>query len=130
MAWLRVLGVFFNPLILTSWRDTYGQCVPEKRIYLGEGTRISQLFWLLASPVGRARTFGEVQRAVDDMETPRDMDESGAEYKKAGQRVRKAISKLRSRLIEGGAENHLFINRGGSQKYPEHTMVLRLGGSC
>lgn len=97
-----------------------------KRIYLGEDTQISRLFWLLASPLGRACSLGEVQRAVDDMETPRDMDESGEEYKKAGQRVRKAVSKLRARLIEGGADNHLIINRGGNQKHPEYTMVLRI----
>jgi hypothetical protein len=101
-----------------------------KRIYLGDDTQVSRLFWLLASPLGRACSLGEVQRAVDGMETPRQIDESGEEYKKAGQRVRKAISKLRSRLIEGGADNHLIINRGGNQKYPEYTMVLRLGGNC
>ena len=99
-----------------------------KRIYLGEDTQISRLFWLLASPLGRACSLGEVQRAVDDMETTRGMDESGEAYKKAGQRVRKAISKLRARLIEAEANDHLIINRGGSQKYPEYTMVLRFPG--
>lgn len=96
-----------------------------KRIYLGDDTQISRLFWLLASPLGRACSLGEVQRAVDDMETTRDMDESGEEYKKAGQRVRKALSKLRARLIEAGADDHLFVHRGGNRKYPEYTMVLR-----
>jgi len=100
-----------------------------KRIYLGDDTQVSRLFWLLASPLGRACSLGEVQRAVDDMETTRDMDESGEEYKKAGQRVRKALSKLRARLIEGGADNYLIINRGGNQENPEWTMLMRLGGS-
>ena len=102
---------------------------PEKRIYLGDDTQVSRLFWLLASPLGRACSLGEVQRAVDDMETTRDMDESGEEYRKAGQRVRKALSKLRARLIEGGADNYLIINRGGNQENPEWTMLMRLGGS-
>ena len=115
--------------ILRDEQDSAIAWCMGKRIYLGNDTQVSRLFWLLASPLGRACSLGEVQRAVDDMETPRDMDESGEEYKRAGQRVRKAISKLRSRLIEGGADNHLIINRGGSQKYPEYTMVLRFGGS-
>ena len=98
-----------------------------RRIYLGHDTQVSRLFWLLASPVGRAHTLAEVQRAIDGIETARDMDETGEEYQKASQRVRKAISKLRAAIEEGGAADHVLIVRGGSQSDPEYTMVLRFG---
>lgn len=101
-----------------------------KRIYLGDDSQISRLFWLLASPVGRACSLAEVQRAVDGLETTRDMGPTGEEYKKAGQRVRKAISKLRAAIDEGGAADHLLIVRGGNNKYPEYSMVLRFGASA
>jgi hypothetical protein len=100
-----------------------------KRIYLGDDGQISRLFWRLASPVGRACKLAEVQRAVDGLETTRDMDPTGEEYKKASQRVRKAISRLRATIEEGGAADHLLIVRGGNAKYPEYTLVLRFGRS-
>lgn len=50
-----------------------------KRIYLGNDTQVSRLFRLLASPLGRAYPLCEVQRAVDNMETTRDMDGAGDE---------------------------------------------------
>ncbi len=98
-----------------------------KRIYLGDDTQVSRLFWLLASPLGRACSLGEVQRAVNHEESSREMNISEEQIRKANQSVRKAISKLRARLIEACADDHLFINRGGSQKHPEYTMVLRFG---
>lgn len=100
-------------------------CCVGKRIYLGHDTQVSRLFWLLATPPGRARTLGEVQRSVDGVETPPDMDHD--EFRKASQRVRKAISKLRKRLMESGADQHLIINRGGTQQEPEWTMLPRFG---
>jgi hypothetical protein len=103
-------------------------CVGE-RVYLGDDSQISRLFWLLASPVGRACTLAEVQRAVDKLETTRAMGPTGEEYKKASQRVHKAISKLRAAIDEGGAVDHLLIVRGGNNKYPEYTFVLRFGAS-
>ncbi len=96
-----------------------------KRIYLGKDTQIGRLFWLLASPVGRACSLGDVQRAVDGMETNADMGVTDAELRKAGQRVRKVIAKLRQALREGEADAHLLIVRGGSAKDPEYTMVFR-----
>ncbi len=77
--------------------------------------------------VGRARTLAEVQRAIDGIETARDMDATGEEYQKASQHVRKAISKLRAAIEEGGAADHVLIVRGGSQSDPEYTLVLRFG---
>jgi hypothetical protein len=98
-----------------------------KRIYLGHDTQVSRLFWLLAKPVGRARSLAEVQRAVDGMETTRDMDATGDEFQRASQRVRKAIAKLRQALRENRADTHLLIVRGGDARTPEYTMVLRFG---
>jgi hypothetical protein len=44
-----------------------------------------------------------------------------------GQRVRKALAKLRQALRENGADTHLLIVRGGDARTPEYTMVLRFG---
>lgn len=100
-----------------------------KRIYLGEDSQIGRLFWLLASPVGRARTLAEVQRAMDGFETERDEELSDNGFKQAGQRVRKALSRLRQALREAEVDDHLLIVRGGSSAFPEYTMVLRFGVS-
>ena len=94
-----------------------------KRIYLGADTQISRLFWLLASPVGRACSLAEVQRAIDELETPRDAAEG--EFKQAGVRVRKAFARLRRALREAGVDDHLLIVRGGDAENPEYQMVLR-----
>jgi len=94
-----------------------------KRIYLGDDTQVSRLFWLLAQPVGVARTLGEVQRAVDGMET--DRDSRPDEVKKAAQRVRKAMSRLRAALREAELDRHVIIVPGGPREVPEYTMVWR-----
>ena len=98
-----------------------------KRIYLGNDSQISRLFWLLASPIGRACTLADVQRAIDGFETERDEDASDAGFKQAGQRVRKAFSRLRRALREAEVDDHVLIVRGGSAAWPEYTMVLRFG---
>lgn len=84
-----------------------------KRLYLGHDTQISRLFWLLARRPGVAHDLGQVQRAVDGMETSRD-DADPAAYRKAMYRVRKAISKLRDRLREDGLDTH-----GDPQGWPQ-----------
>ena len=101
-----------------------------KRIYLGNDSQISRLFWLLASPIGRACTLADVQRAIDGFETERDEDASDAGFKQAGQRVRKAFSRLRRALREAEVDDHVLIVRGGSAAWPEYTMVLRFGASA
>jgi len=90
-----------------------------KRICLGSDTQISRLFWLLASPIGRACSLGEIQRAVDGMETNADMGVSAAALHKTSQCVRKAISRLRKALREWGADAHLLIVVGGNGKERE-----------
>ena len=97
----------------------------SKRIYLGKDSQIGRLFWLLASPVGRARTLAEVQRAVDGFETDRDRDSDEDGFKQASQRLRKALSKLRQAIREAEVDAHLLIVRGGNAAFPEYTMVLR-----
>lgn len=94
-----------------------------KRIYLGNDTQVSRLFWLLARPVGAARRCGEVQRAVDGVEP--DLDRSAHAAKKAEQRMRKAISKLRTALEAAQLHHHVVIVRGGPQADREYTMVWR-----
>ncbi len=98
-----------------------------KRIYLGNDTQISRLFWLLASPVGRARTLVEVQQAVDLQESSRVIGTEEGESRKSHQRVRKAISKLRAALLEASVDDHLLVTRSGSSEDPEYTMLARFG---
>ena len=105
---------------------TIAWCI-GKRIYLGNDTQVSRLFWLLASPVGRAHDLAEVQRAVDLQESSRDVGTKEAEIQKSHQRIRKAISKLRAALHEADVDDHLVIIRGGSQNDPEYTMLFRFG---
>jgi hypothetical protein len=94
-----------------------------KRIYLGDDTQVSRLFWLLARPVGAARSYEEVQRAVDGVEP--DHHRSAHEEKKAEQRMRKAISKLREAMEEAKLDHHVVIVRGGPQTDREYSMVWR-----
>ena len=98
-----------------------------KRIYLGDDTQVSRLFWLLAPPVGRARSLAAVQRAVDLQESSRNIGTEEAEIGKSHQRVRKAISELRAALLEASVDDHLLVTRSGSSEDPEYTMLARFG---
>lgn len=111
-------------------RDENDSCIAwcmGKRIYLGNDTQVSRLFWLLASPVGRARTLAEVQRAVDLQESSLEVGTEKGEIRKSHQRVRKAISKLRAALLEASVDDHLLVMRSGSSEDPEYTMLARFG---
>jgi hypothetical protein len=111
-------------------RDENDPCIAwcmGKRIYLGDDTQLSRLFWLLASPVGRANSLAEVQRAVDFQESSEEVGTEDAEIQKSHQRLRKAISKLRAALREADVDDHLLITRGGSQKEPAYTLLFRFG---
>ena len=94
-----------------------------KRIYLGNDSQVSRLFWLLAKPVGAAHSAREVQRAVDGMNADRDRTQQDA--RKAEQRMRKAFSKLRAALEEAGLDDHVVIVPGGPRGDREYSMVLR-----
>lgn len=96
-----------------------------KRIYLGNDTEVSRLFWLLAKPVGRAANLAQVQRAIDGMET--DRDGRPDDVRKAAQRVRKVISKLRAALREAGLDDHVLIVKDGPRADPQYSMVWRFG---
>lgn len=98
-----------------------------KRIYLGNDTQVSRLFWLLAKPVGFPRQFFEVQQAIDCWDARPCSD---AEIQKARLRVRKAASKLRDVLREAGLEQHVIIHRGGpgSHEDAEYSMIWRIPG--
>jgi hypothetical protein len=106
--------------------DTRKAVWAGKHIYLGDDSQVSRLFWLLAKPVGVARSLGEVQRAVDGMET--DRDQPSDDVRKAGQRVRKAVSKLRKALREEDVDRHVVITRGGPQAEPEYSLHWRSVG--
>jgi hypothetical protein len=99
----------------------------RKRIYLGNDTEVSRLFGLLASPVGRACSLAEVQRAVDLQESSRDVGSEEPEIQKSHQRIRKAISKVRAALHEAAVDDQLLVTRSGSQTNPEYSMLLRFG---
>jgi hypothetical protein len=98
-----------------------------KRIYLGNDTQIARLFWLLAKPVGRAHSLGDVQRAVEGMETSADAGSTPEEIEKAGKRLRKVVAKLRAALREAGLDDHVLIVKDGPQDEPQYSMVPRFG---
>jgi hypothetical protein len=96
-----------------------------KRIYLGNDTQISRLFWLLAKPVGRAHSLGDVQRALEGMETSADAGSTPDEIERAGKRLRKVVAKLRAALRVAELDAHFVIHRGGTQKEPEYSFIPR-----
>lgn len=114
----------FGGPVEDEYDDRYAKWM-GKRLYLGRDTQLSRLFWLLARPLGRARRYDEVQIAVDGMITDQSTGSTAEEIEDAARRVRKAVSKLRGRLREGGFDNHFVINRGGSNDCPEYSMVRR-----
>ncbi|MBL6704995.1 MAG: hypothetical protein ISQ06_02705 [Planctomycetaceae bacterium] len=63
------------------------------------------------------------------METTQDMDDTGEEYRKAGQRIRKVVSKLRAEFRKAEVDDHLLIVRGGDADGPEYSMVLRFSAA-
>jgi len=98
-----------------------------KRLYLGKDTQIARLFWLLAKPVGRPHDLGEVQRAVDRMETHADVESSKKQIRKAQQRLRTVISKLRKRMREAKLDDHFVIMKEDSGDWPSYSMIRRFG---
>jgi len=94
-----------------------------KRIYLGNDSQVSRLFWLLAKPVGAAHSALEIQRAVDGVEV--DLNRSPQAAREAEQRMRKAFSKLRAALEEAGLDDHVVIVPGGPREDREYSMVWR-----
>lgn len=68
-----------------------------------------------------------MQLAVDHMETSDFVNSSAEDIRKAQQRVRKAISILRRRLVESKLDQHVLITKGGTQIDPDYTMVSRFG---
>lgn len=100
-----------------------------KRLYLGpKGAQIRELFWLLAKSPGVPHTLGEVQRAVDGMETYR--DEHGDEaFQKSMNRIAKALSKLRKHLRENDLDDHVLIVKEGPRDDPSYTLIARFGNS-
>jgi hypothetical protein len=113
-------------LVREDEHDSAVAWVNGKRVYLGRETVISKLFWLLAKPLAQKRSLGDLQRAIDGFETTRDMDEN--EYKKAGERLRKAFSRLREALREHGADTELAIQKLGTRDDPEYMMIYNQAG--
>ena len=100
-----------------------------KRLYLGPtGAQVRELFTLLARKPGVPHSLGEVQRAVDGMETYRDEHGEDA-FRKSMNRIAKALSKLRSHLRENGLDDHVVILKEGPRDEPSYTLISRFGNS-
>jgi len=98
-----------------------------KRLYLGsEGSQIRNLFMLLAAKPGVPHTLGEVQRAVDGMETCPD-EQGKDEFDRSMKRIAKALSKLRKHLRENDLDDHVIIVKEGPRESPSYTLVSRFG---
>ena len=113
-------------LIREDEHDPAVAWVNGKRVYLGHDTVTSKLFWLLARPLARKCSLGEIQRAIDGFETFRDM--GADEYEKAQTRFRKALSRVRRALGEHGADADLAILKVGTRDDPEYMMVYNQAG--
>lgn len=100
-----------------------------KRLYLGpKGSQTRELFMLLARKPGVSYTLGEVQRAVDSMETYRD-DHGEDAFRKSMNRIAKALSKLRKQLRENNLDDHVVILKEGPREEPSYTLIARFGNS-
>ncbi len=98
-----------------------------KRLYLGpEGSQIRNLFMLLANKPGVSHTLGEVQRAVDGIETYRN-EHGKDQFDKSMKRIAKALSKLRKHLRENDLDDHVIIIKEGPRDEPSYTLVSRFG---
>ena len=62
------------------------------------------------------------------METDRD-GHGEEEFRKAMNRIAKALSKLRRQLREHKLDDHVLIVKGGERDWPTYTMVARFGKS-
>lgn len=80
-----------------------------KRLYLGRKSRIRRLFELLANPPGKTRRLSEVQLAVDGSVTQDYLGMTADDIRKADQRIRQDVSRLRAALREWGIDEHVFI---------------------
>lgn len=95
-------------------RDKYNKSIAwwfGKRIYLGNDTQAGRLFWLLAEKPGIAHSYREMRDVIDGEDT---IPASPNEWKKADERFRKALSRLRQRLRESGVDNHVVVVRDGA----------------
>jgi hypothetical protein len=93
-----------------------------KRIYLGRNTQLCKLFWLLSSQLGRARSVEEIIEVIDEKRIEAGRRAwSQPERLKAEQRVRKVVSRLRSRLGEEEVDAHAVIVR---EKTPHSAYVM------
>lgn len=99
------------------------------RVYLGHDTQVARLFWLLAQPLGRRRSLVEVQDAIDGMITDPSLGMDADECRRAAQRVRKVLSRLRVQLAEHGADTYLTITRVGGRDDPGFFMAYNPGGT-
>jgi hypothetical protein len=108
-----------------DWSDDRFAWFLSKRIYLGRECKVKKLFWLLAEHLGRPHLIHEVQEAVDGFASDASMGVSDDEVRKADQRLRQTVSRLRERLRSSGVEDHVFIHREHTARGPALTMYRR-----
>ena len=98
-----------------------------KRLYLGPtDAQVRKLFLLLARRPGVAHPLGQVQEAVDGMQTHRD-EHGEDQFQKSMKRIAKALSKLRAHLRENGLDDHIVIIKEGPRDDPSYTLLSRYG---
>jgi hypothetical protein len=98
-----------------------------KRIYLGNDTQVSRLFWLLADPPGRAYCISQVQKAIDGYQVDESLGSTIDDVRKAEQRVRKVTSRLRKEMQRENMDDHIVLARNKGKGGSEMSMIFRHG---
>jgi len=81
-----------------------------KRLYLGhKKTQLRRLFYLLADRPGRWRPVSEIQEFVFRIRTDASLGLPDDEIKRAHQKLRKLVSRLKRRMQEWGLDDHAII---------------------
>ena len=95
-----------------------------KRIYLGEQTQLRRLFHLLADRPGRRHPVSEIQEFVFEIRSDRSIGVSKSEVRRAEQKLRKLISRLKERMREGRLDEDAIIVPRQFEYRPGYVLML------
>ncbi len=95
-----------------------------KRIYLGEQTQLRRLFHLLADRPGRWHPVSEIQEFVFEIRSDRSIGVSKSEVRRAEQKLRKLISRLKERMREGRLDEDAIIVPRQFEYRPGYVLML------
>lgn len=95
-----------------------------KRIYLGKQTQLRRLFHLLADQPGRWHPVSEIQEFVFEIRSDPSIGVSKSEVKRAEEKLRKLISRLKERMREGKLDDDAIIVPKWTEHRPGYVLLL------